>query len=101
MTPLLRRGGVAPKVTGWSTPRAEAEQLTDALAGAIGLGSRNRRTGEDAERARLNVTRAIRATISKIREGEPELARHLSSYVTTGRLCRYEPLGDDLIDWRF
>src|SRR5215207_6671492 len=39
--------------------RAELDFLSRELSAAVGLGGRDRRTGGDAERARVNVTRAI------------------------------------------
>jgi hypothetical protein len=43
------------------------------------------------ERARVNVTRAIIATLKRIREHHPELARHLKATVRTGTFCVYTP----------
>jgi hypothetical protein len=81
--------------------RAEIEQLTDALAGAFGLGGRSRRALAAAERARLNVTRAIRGVIRRIAISHPALARHLDTSVATGRFCRYQPKGGGPSEWRF
>jgi hypothetical protein len=44
-----------------ATAAAERDFLVDELARAVGLGGRDRRAASHAERARLNVTRAIRA----------------------------------------
>ena len=38
------------------------------MARAVGLGGRDRRAGSAAERARLNVTRAIKSALQKISE---------------------------------
>ena len=57
---------------------SEAEFITRELARAVGLGGRNRRAGSAAERARLNITRAIKAAIQKISEFHPTLAELLN-----------------------
>jgi non-specific serine/threonine protein kinase len=80
--------------------REELTHLTQALAQAVGIGGRDRLAADVAERARLNVTRAIRAAIERIDATHPEVARHLSMRVVTGRFCRYEPRQDDGVWWR-
>src|SRR5262249_27824622 len=69
--------------------RAEIDELESRLAGALGLGGRSRRSSTDAERARVAVTKAIKATIRQIRAESPELGRHLSTAVSTGYFCCY------------
>jgi tetratricopeptide (TPR) repeat protein len=81
--------------------RTELAHLTQALAQAVGIGGRDRRAADVAERARLNVTRAIRTAIERIEATHPEVARHLSMRVLTGRFCRYEPRPDDVVRWSF
>ena len=54
--------------------RAEYDAVAAELAAALGLGGRDRRAGSPAERARLNVTRAIRAAIEHLGEHDPALA---------------------------
>ena len=46
--------------------REEMNFLVRELARAVGLGGRDRRAASHAERARLNVTRAIRAAMSNL-----------------------------------
>jgi hypothetical protein len=46
--------------------RAELAALTEQIAAAVGLGSRARRSGSAAERARVTVQRRIRQAIKKI-----------------------------------
>ena len=48
--------------------QAELDQLVGQLAQAFGLGGRSRRAASAAERARLNVTRALRAAIARLSE---------------------------------
>jgi hypothetical protein len=47
--------------------------------------------GADAERARVNVTRAIRSTLKRIAGYDARLGRELDSGVRTGTYCVYEP----------
>jgi hypothetical protein len=71
--------------------RAEQDFLVRELAAATGLGGRPRRLGAESERARLNVTRAIRTAIGRIRERAPAAAAHLDQAVRTGTRCCYRP----------
>jgi len=69
--------------------RAEVDALTEQLAGAVGLGGRDRRLPSSAERARVNVTKAIRAAIRRIAAHDPALGEHLTRTVRTGTFCVY------------
>jgi class 3 adenylate cyclase len=73
--------------------RAEAEldALTRELAGALGLGGRDRRAASDSERARASVTKAVRGALRRLEAQHPELGRHLSVAVRTGTFCTYDP----------
>jgi hypothetical protein len=73
--------------------RAEKDFLARELAAATGLGGRPRRLGAESERARLNVTRAIRSAITRIRDRSPAAAAHLDQTVRTGTRCSYSPPG--------
>jgi tetratricopeptide (TPR) repeat protein len=73
--------------------RYELDALTDQIAGAVGLGGRERRTGSAAERARIVVQRRVREAIRKIADQDAELGRHLDWTVRTGTFCAYEPRG--------
>jgi hypothetical protein len=79
----------------WADPeraaraRAEMDALTDQLAGAMGLGGRDRGLPSDAERARVSVTKAIRAAIRRIAEHDAALGEHLTRTVRTGTFCVY------------
>jgi hypothetical protein len=74
----------------------ELDQLVVQLAAAFGLGGRDRRAASAAERARLNVTRSLRAAIVKIAEALPEAGAALDRNVRTGLYCGYEPSNGDL-----
>jgi tetratricopeptide (TPR) repeat protein len=80
--------------------REEMEVLAGELARASGLGGRARKAGSDAERARLNVTRALRAVIRKIASDCPVLGGHLDRSVQTGLFCAYEPDPGFPVEWR-
>ena len=69
----------------------EMEALLRELKRAVGLGGRDRPTGSDAERARINVVRSIRRTIEAIDRQAPLLGAHLKESVRTGRHCIYLP----------
>jgi tetratricopeptide (TPR) repeat protein len=79
--------------------REEMEMLADELSRASGLGGRSRKAGSDAERARLNVTRAVRKVVRKIEAGCPLLGRHLDRSVQTGLFCAYQPDPTYPIEW--
>lgn len=71
--------------------RAETEALAEQLAGAVGLGGRDRPAGSDAERARLTVRKRVKDALGKIRERHPALGAHLLGCVKTGYFCVYAP----------
>ena len=75
---------------------AERDFLVRELAGAVGLGGRDRRAASASERARSGVTRAVRQGIARIGEHHPQLGEHLNRAVRTGTYCAYvpEPGGD-------
>ncbi len=71
--------------------RQEIDFLASELGAAVGLRGRDRMTASNAERARVNVTRAIKATLERIAEHSPSLGRHLAATVRTGTFCSYQP----------
>ncbi len=81
--------------------RAELETIQCHLASAMGLGGRSRRATSDAERARVAVTKGIKAAIQQIRAMDAELGRHLSLAVSTGYFCCYHLDGDHPVSWQF
>jgi hypothetical protein len=76
----------------------ELDQFVAQLAQAFGLGGRERRAASAAERARLNVTRALRAAIARLADALPA-AGVLDRRVRTGVYCAYEPADDDEVRW--
>jgi hypothetical protein len=85
------------EATSWADPvraaRAHQEMqfLTGQLAAAVGLGGRDRRAGSAAERARVNITKAVKIALSRIRAHSPALADHLDATIHTGTFCSYTP----------
>ena len=79
--------------------RVEIEFITNQLASAVGLGGRDRPAASDAERARLAVTKRIKAALAKIRDAHPSLAQHLTAAITTGYFCSYAPKADSPTSW--
>ncbi|HEY6958016.1 MAG TPA: response regulator [Candidatus Limnocylindria bacterium] len=71
--------------------REEREVIIHELAGAVGLGGRDRKAASDAERARVNVTRAIKAVLERIADHSPALATHFDAALHTGTFCSYMP----------
>jgi len=67
--------------------RAEIDAITEQLASAVGLGGRDRASGSDAERARVNVQRRLRDAVDRIGALDKRLARRLSQALTTGTYC--------------
>jgi len=77
---------------------AELDQITEHLAGAMGLGGRSRQLNPPVERARAAVTWRIRSAIKKIEAAHPALGRHLANSIRTGVFCCYSPETERL--WR-
>lgn len=90
----------------WNDPEREArarqelELLADQLAGAVGLGGRDRPTGSAAERARVSVTRAIHGAIARLGEHDRDLHAHLRATIRTGTYCSYQPDPRVPLEWR-
>jgi tetratricopeptide (TPR) repeat protein len=80
--------------------REELDFIGAELARAVGLGGRDRRAGNAAERARVNVTRAIRGAVKAIAEHDGRLGHHLERSVRTGVFCAYQPGPDGPDAWR-
>lgn len=85
----------AGDLDGAEARQAELDQLVAQLAAAFGLGGRERRASSTVEKARLNVTRALRTAIRRIEEVVPEGGALLDRAVRTGTYCAYEPGAGD------
>jgi hypothetical protein len=79
----------------------EIETLGRELSRAVGLGGRDRRAASASERARINVTRAIKVALERIAEHNPALAILLTSSIRTGTFCSYTPDSRLPASWQF
>ena len=73
------------------TLHSERDALIRELAAAAGLGGRDRRLGDETERARKTVSARVRDALSKIERVHPELAAHLRGALRMGTICSYTP----------
>jgi len=80
--------------------REELDFITQELSRALGLGGRSRHAGSTAERARLNVTRAVKSALRRIEAADAALAAHLEATVRTGTVCLYTPDPRAPLEWR-
>jgi tetratricopeptide (TPR) repeat protein len=87
--------GAAARGDARAAGRLEAERaaLVAELKRASGLAGRRRGFSDEAERARVNVTRTIRQALDQILAADPETGRHLLASVRTGVRCVYRPNG--------
>ena len=91
----------------WNDPervarlQAESEAVVSELTAAFGLGGRDRPAASAAERARVSVTRAIRAALARIGDQNAALGAHLGATIRTGTFCSYTPDPRAPITWRF
>jgi hypothetical protein len=72
--------------------REEMEFIARELSRAFGLGGRARKSGTDAERARVNVQRRLKDAVRRIGDQLPDAGRYLEGTIDTGTYCRYRPL---------
>jgi hypothetical protein len=82
------------------TLQEEKAFLLRELSQAVGLGGRVRKAGSAAERARINVTKAIKNSIKRIGKSHPALGRHLTQTMKTGVYCVYTPNPHPAITWK-
>jgi hypothetical protein len=71
------------------------------LSQAVGAGGRDRKHRAEDERARVNVTNAIRALTTKIAKEHPSFGRYLRLTIRTGSYCSYRPDPSSTPHWRF
>jgi hypothetical protein len=79
--------------------QTELDQLVAELARAFGLGGRDRRAASAAERARVNVTRALRTAVNRIVDVLPDAGAVLDRGLRTGLYCTYAPAADESVHW--
>lgn len=101
LSELLEGAKAAGDVKHAGEAEEEIEALDRELTRAIGLGGRIRRAGSHAERARVNVTRAVKASLKIIARRSPALGRHFAATIRTGTFCSYKPDPRLPIAWEF
>lgn len=79
----------------------EIEFLSRELARAVGLHGRGRPGSSRAERARLNVTRAIRSAIRRVAAANRDLGLYFDTTIRTGAFCAYQPDPRVPVRWSF
>jgi pimeloyl-ACP methyl ester carboxylesterase len=79
--------------------RSELEFLRGQIAAAVGLNGRNRKAASHTERARLMVTKAIKAAIARVRARDASVGRYLATSIKTGNYCTYDPDSAPPISW--
>jgi tetratricopeptide (TPR) repeat protein len=75
----------------------EIEQISKELRHAVGLMGRDRMAASSSERARVNVTRAIKVALDRIAEHDSVGGRFLSRAIRTGTFCCYLPHRDSIV----
>jgi predicted ATPase len=83
-----------------SRAQQEIDALVTQLAAGMGLGGRDRKAASQAERARVNITKAVKDALKKIEENHVTLGEHLRTAIRTGTFCAYLPDPRLKISWR-
>lgn len=81
--------------------REEMAAVADELQQSTGLGGASSQMSAAANKARINVTRALTRTLRRLGQLHPELALYLETTVKTGFLCSYVPDARFPVDWMF
>jgi tetratricopeptide (TPR) repeat protein len=97
---MVEEAGAWGKVDQVGKMREEMDFITHELGAALGLGGRSRVAGSIAERARLNITRAVKSAMQRIAVADAGLATHLGATVHTGTVCVYSPDPRSTMSWR-
>jgi hypothetical protein len=79
----------------------ELEFLALELSRAVGVGGRDRKHRAEDERARVNVTNAIRALTARIVREHSSFGRYLRLTIRTGHFCSYRPDPCSAPRWEF
>ena len=80
--------------------QAERSAVLAELRRASGLGGRPRVHSSEAERARVNATRALWATVVRVESAAPLAGAHLRISLRTGGFPRYQPAPGGPARWR-
>ena len=89
---------ISRKPRSWS---GNSKFIASELSRAVGVGGRGREHRAEEERARVNVTNAIRTVIAKISRDHPAFGRYLRNTISTGRYCSYHPDLSSRQRWQF
>ncbi len=81
--------------------QGEIDLLADELLSGGSRASQRSLRAAHVERARLNVTRTIKAALGRIGARDPDLGRYLSNTIKTGAFCSYTPDPLAAIAWMF
>lgn len=79
--------------------RQEIDFLTTEITRAVGLGGRIRKAASPVERARVNVTLAIKTALKRISTRHPALGHYLTRTIKTGYACVYTPDPSQPVTW--
>ena len=79
--------------------QTEIDFLTQEFSHVVGLGGRPRKVGSAVERARVNVTKILKTTLTRIDKAHPVLGRYLARTIRTGARCVYAPDLRQPIQW--
>ena len=79
---------------------AERNALTTELRRAAGAAGRPGRPSAEAERARVNATRALSVVVRRLEVSAPLAAAHLKESLRTGMRFRYQPAPDGPRRWQ-
>lgn len=77
----------------------EVDALTAELADALGFRRAGRGRSPELERARVSVTRVIRAAIGRVAEAVPDVGAYLTHTIKTGTFCSYSPDARAPMSW--
>lgn len=81
--------------------QAEIDFLTAEISRAVGLGRRTRKAASSVERARVNVTLAIKTALKRITTHHPAMGQYLTQTIKTGYSCTYTPDRHRPVVWQF
>ncbi len=78
----------------------EIDFIEAEVSRAVGLGGRDRLASSATERARISVTKAIKAAVAKISQQNRDLADYLLATIKTGNFCSYRPDDEPPVFWK-
>ena len=67
--------------------REALERYLEELSAATGLGGRDRRFADDAERARISVHKALKRALAAITRADPDVGHAIAARLVTGARC--------------